>query len=184
MKIYFNSPVVLTFSAISFLLVLLQHFGMSHYTNTFFTVPGNALAFDFYNPIAYFRLVSHSMGHANWDHLIANLTLILLLGPMLEEKYGSQSLLIMMLITALTTGLLNMMLFPTGLLGASGIAFTFILLSSFANMRSGGIPLSFLIVACFFLGKEVLHATQNNQISEFAHLCGGILGAVFGFIKK
>lgn len=183
MKIYFNAPVVLAFSGICFALVLLETFGIP-LIGKFFSVPGNYASFQWSNPLMYFKLFSHSLGHAHWDHLMSNMTFLLLLGPMLEEKYGSKSLLIMILITATATGILNMILFSTGLLGASGIVFAFILLSSFANMKSGGIPLSFVVVTVFFLGKEVINIFENNQVSEFAHLCGGTLGAIFGFNKR
>ena len=58
-----------------------------------------------------------------------------------------------------------------------------ILLSSFANFRSGTIPLTFLMVLVLFLGKEILSALQTNQISEFAHVVGGICGSIFGFSR-
>jgi membrane associated rhomboid family serine protease len=183
MKIYFNAPIILAFSGLCLILVLLDTFHLP-LMSRFFSVPGTYAPFQWNNPVMYFRLFSHSMGHAHWDHLLGNMTFLLLLGPMLEEKYGSRSLLIMMMITAGTTGILNMLLFPTGLLGASGIVFSFILLSSFANMRSGGIPLSFVVVTIFFLGKEVVSIFEHNQVSEFAHLCGGTLGAIFGFTKS
>ena len=43
----------------------------------------------------------------------------------------------MMIITAVITGILNTFFFPTGLLGASGIVFMFILLSSFSGIKEG-----------------------------------------------
>lgn len=45
---------------------------------------------------------------------------MLLLGPMLEEKHGSQTLVEIIAITALATGIANYVLFPTvALCGAS-----------------------------------------------------------------
>ena len=111
---------------------------------------------------------------------MGNLTFILLLGSMIEEKYGSLNLLIMIGITAIITGILNVLFFPTGLLGASGIVFLFIILSSFGNAQKG-IPLTFILVAVLFLGKEIFQALQDNNISEFAHILGGICGSLFGF---
>jgi len=134
------------------------------------------------NPVDYFRLFSHVMGHGGWEHLVGNFTFILLLGPILEEKYGSQNLLFMMFITAIITGILNILLFPSGLLGASGIVFMFILLSSVVNAQKGKIPLTFILVALLFLGKEVISILEADNISQFAHIVGGICGAVFGFI--
>lgn len=48
--------------------------------------------------------------------------LILVVGPLLEEKYGSANILFVILATALVTGIVNFIFFPyTQLLGASGV---------------------------------------------------------------
>ena len=137
---------------------------------------------NYQNPISYFRLASHVVGHGGWEHLVGNFTFILLLGPMLEEKFGSFNLFLMMLITAVVTGLLNVTFFNTGLLGASGIVFMFILLSSLTNFRASHIPLTFILVVALFLGKEILMALETDNISQFAHIIGGICGCVFGYL--
>jgi len=134
--------------------------------------------------MTYIRLFTHIAGHANWLHLFGNFTLILLIGPMLEEKYGSRLMLIMILTTALVTGLLNMALFDTGLMGASGVAFMLIILSSITRIKSGFIPLTFILIVALFLGKEVFDAFEQDSISQFAHIMGGICGSVFGFMRQ
>jgi membrane associated rhomboid family serine protease len=124
------------------------------------------------------------MGHVSFTHFISNFSFILLLGPILEEKYSSFSLLFMMAITALVTGLLNVLVFPSGLLGASGIVFMMILLASFTNINHGDIPLTFLLVLAIYLFSEIAKSFgDKNGISEFAHIAGGICGSLFGFIK-
>ena len=76
---------------------------------------------------------------------------------------------------------LNNLLFNTGLLGASGVVFMLILLSSFTNVKSGNIPLTFILIIFLFMGKEVYTAFSQDNISQFAHILGGICGGVFGF---
>lgn len=144
----------------------------------FFTVSDSV---NWSNPFSIATLVTHSLGHASVEHLLGNLTFILLLGPIIEEKYGSSNTVFMVIFTALVTGLVNVFFFNTGLLGASGIVFMFILLVSFTNVSSGQIPVTFILVATLFVGKEVLNALQENQISETAHIIGGICGSIFGF---
>ena len=51
----------------------------------------------------------------------------------------------MILVTALITGILNIIFFDTGLIGASGIVFIFLLLVCFTNVNSGEIPITFNI---------------------------------------
>jgi rhomboid protease GluP len=101
-----------------------------------------------------------------------------------EEKYKSSWILLMMLITALVTAALHMFLFPQLLLGASGIVFMFIILVSFVNMKKGSIPLTFLIVLVLFISKEIYQSFQQDNISQFAHIIGGICGSVFGFTVR
>ncbi len=134
------------------------------------------------NPVSVLTLFTHVLGHVSWEHLIGNLTFILLIGPIIEEKFGSKMTLLMMLFTAFMTGIFNIIFFHTGLLGASGEVFMMILLVSFTNSKSGEIPITFILIAILFIGKEVIQSLQNDQISQFAHIMGGICGSIFGFI--
>lgn len=190
-RLKYNSPVILTFTLIcAFILLLNDFFGGGiaggGTVMKYFTVYPY---FEFQNPASYFRLFSHAMGHANWAHFTGNFTFILLLGPILEEKYGSKDLLIMMFITALIPGILNVLLLDTSLLGASGIVYMFIILSSVVNVRSGEIPMTFILVVAVFLGKEFLSASAEavnlkaqSNISYFGHIVGGICGSTFAFL--
>lgn len=179
MRLQYNAPVVLTFTLFCTGFMVLKDLFFD--LTPFFSVGGSM---SITNPIDYFRLVSHIIGHGGWEHLIGNMSYILLLGPMLEEKYGSQKLLVMMLITAFITGILNIFMFSSGLLGASGIVFMFILLSSVVNVEKGKIPLTFILVLMLFLGQEILSIFRDDNISQFAHILGGICGAVFGFASN
>ena len=179
-RVHYNAPVILSFALIS-LLVL----GLAHLTNE----RSNWLLFSVYrtpfsDPLMYVRLFGHALGHANLAHYLGNFMLILLLGPMLEEKYGGKWIIIMMLVTALITGVLHVLVSENAKLGASGIVFMLILLSSFANMQRGRVPLTLVLVVAIFIGREVVSAvTQyNSNIAYLTHIVGGLCGAVFGFI--
>ncbi|MFW5883614.1 MAG: rhomboid family intramembrane serine protease [Verrucomicrobiota bacterium] len=136
------------------------------------------------DPYFYSGLLLHPLAHGSWQHFLANFTILLLIGPMLEEKYGSGALALLALATAVLTGLLHAIFFSGGLIGASGLVFMAILLSSFARCRGGTLPLTFLLVVVLYLGHEVLAAMESNNTSEFAHIIGGICGAAFGFFKR
>ncbi|UZR95405.1 rhomboid family intramembrane serine protease [Chondrinema litorale] len=179
MKIDYNAPVVLTFTIISCIVLILNQLLGGLITPLISVGP----TMNFLNLLDYLRLFTHVIGHANWEHLIGNFTFILLLGPILEEKYTSRSLLKMIVFTSLVTGILNVFLFGSGLMGASGIVFMMILLSSFVNLRQGYIPLTFILVVLLFLGKEITNAFRPDNISQFAHILGGICGGIFGFYK-
>ncbi len=178
LRLHYNAPVILTFSLLAVGIHLLN-FAIPDLTVKFFAVPGRIMLS---NPLSYFRLFSHVLGHVSWGHVLGNITYILLLGPILEEKYGSLPLLAMIVFTALFTGILNVALFSTGLLGASGIVFMLIILASIVDVKAGEIPLTFVLVAGIFIGTEVLKALSSDSISQMAHIVGGGAGALFGFL--
>jgi len=175
LRITYNAPVVLTF-ALAAVGVFLLTSAVREASSWFLAYP----TLD--STRAYVGLFSHILGHENWTHLISNFMLILLLGPILEERHGSGPLLIMILLTALITGLANLVFSAGGLHGASGVVFMMILLASMANVRGGEIPLTFIAVAVIYMGGEVVRAFRDDHISQMAHLVGGIAGAAFGFI--
>lgn len=178
MRISYNAPVVLTLTLGCVAIMLVDTLtGGKSFTHTFFTVYP---VFNVDNPLDYLRLFTHALGHSGWGHLVSKFTFILLLGPILEEKYGSKALVTMMFTTALVTGILNVLFFSTGLLGASGLVFMFIILSSITNLQKGEIPLTFILISVLFLGQEVWNAFKDDNVSQFAHIIGGIFGAVFG----
>lgn len=176
-RISYNAPVVLTFALLAVGVFILGEVVSKDIIRDWFVAKPSL-----HRTSDYLGLVTHILGHANWQHLLGNFMLILLLGPLLEERYGSLSLLVMIVVTALVTGVLNLALFNTGLLGASGIVFMMILLASTANIRQGEIPLTFIAVAVIYLGGELVHAFRDDGISQMAHLIGGVVGAVFGFL--
>jgi membrane associated rhomboid family serine protease len=102
---------------------------------------------------------------------------------MLEENYGSSLLLIMMVITALVTGVLNILFFRSALMGASGVVFMMILLSSFTNFTHGEIPLTFILVLILYMGVQLFNSFNSDNISQFAHIVGGLCGSFFGFLR-
>jgi GlpG protein len=99
--------------------------------------------------------------------------LLLLIGPLLEEKYGSLQIAIVNLITAIVTGLSHVFFFQSGLMGASGVVFGFIILTSMTGREKGGIPLTFLVVTAVYLGGEIyqMFAVSDN-ISQITHVMG------------
>ncbi|HZV71235.1 MAG TPA: rhomboid family intramembrane serine protease [Saprospiraceae bacterium] len=179
MKLKFNSPVILGFSLACVAVFILDKLMVGHLMSSF-RLEHVSLS----DPMSVLTLFTHVLGHVSWDHLIGNLTFILLVGPIVEEKYGAKLTLLMILFTAFMTGIFNILFFHTGLLGASGIVFMLILLASFTNSKHGEIPITFILIALLFIGKEVVQSLSKDQISQFAHIMGGICGSVFGFVMR
>ena len=174
-----NSPVILGFTGICLMALILGQITGGVSNTLLFSVYRASLL----NPLTYVRLVGHIFGHAGWEHFSANITMILLVGPLLEEKYGSRNLLFVMLATAVITGAVHMLLFPhTALLGASGVVFAFIILSSFTGVTDKKIPLTFIVISAIYLGGQIYDAVfVRDNISNLTHILGGVVGGVLGF---
>ena len=184
-KITNTAPVILAFSLASLAALILHYLTGGKSTNLLFMSYHSSLA----SPLTYVRFFTHALGHAGWQHFLGNISMILLLGPMLEEKYGSKKILAIMLITAFTAGVANYILFPrVGIMGASGIVFAFIMLTSYTSFREGEIPITVILVALIFIGQEIWSGiTVSDNVSNFSHILGGITGSVIGYrlnVKK
>jgi len=179
LKITMNAPVVLLLVAFSCIATFLSYATNGQMGRFLFMTYHSSLL----SPLTWLRAFTHIFGHAGWSHLIGNMSYILLLGPMLEEKYSSKTLAQVIAITAFGTSLVNYILFPNvGLCGASGVVFAFILLSSFTSFREGEIPITFLLVSVLFIGQQVWEGlTVQDNISNMAHIVGGIIGGAIGY---
>lgn len=178
-KIHYNAPVILTLFLLSLAVLILDALTQGWTTRRLFTVYRSSPL----DPLFYVRLFGHVLGHSGYAHFAGNMVLLLVVGPPMEEKYGSKVLLVGILLTALVSGILQCLIFPgTGLLGASGIVFMLIMLSSLAGMKAGYIPLTLILVAFLYLGQEVYAALfVKDNVAHFMHLVGGACGTAFGF---
>ena len=174
----FNAPVILCLFLVSLLLVIIKSVS-GNIVDSLFACYFTGWA----DPFMYLRLFTHVLVHQNLSHLAGNFLLILVVGPMLEEKYGSSNLIKMMIITAGITGLIHVIFFHNiMLMGASGLVFMAILLASFANIREKRLPLTVLLVGLLYIGNEVIRGVlSTDNISQLSHIIGGVCGAVFGF---
>lgn len=179
MKITFNAPFTLIFTIAAIcVFILFQH---AETPPMPFVLPGE---FMFKEPVWYLSLVGYTLGHANLEHLLGNFSIILMLGPILEEAYGTKKLFLMVSITGISTALFHMLFWDYGLMGASGIVFMFIVLSSLFNIKEKELPLTFILVVVLFLGKEIYNSFSSDTVSQFAHIAGGVTGVIFGYYHK
>lgn len=180
--IRFNAPVILSFAFLSLLALLLGSLTNGSTTSLLFSVYRTPLS----DPLTYVRFFGHVLGHTGYEHYMGNMLLLLLVGPGLEEKYGSGTLVWMIAATALITGLVNFIFFPhTALLGASGVVFMMIVLSSFTAARRGEIPVTLILVVIFYLGGELVDGLfKQDNVSQLSHIVGGLCGLVYGFTVR
>ena len=135
LKVTLNAPVTLCIVGISLIATILGLISGTIGQTLFMTYRS-----PIYYPMTWIRAFTHIFGHADFAHYVGNMSYILLLGPMLEEKYSSQTLAGVVAVTAFATSFVNYIFFPnSALCGASGVVFAFILLSSFTSFKEGEI---------------------------------------------
>ena len=143
---------ILTFFLLSLLVLFLDDWTGGWTTMHLFCVYRSSLK----DPLFYIRLFGHVLGHAGWEHFLNNMLLLLVVGPPMEEKYGSKALL-------------------------GGIVFMLIMLSSLAGF-SGGIPVTMLLVAALYFGQQVYDIILvHDNVANFMHIVGGLCGTAFGY---
>lgn len=179
-RISFNAPLVLGFALACSAVTLIGSLTGENSTARLFATYSAPMT----DPLMYVRLFTHVLGHAGFAHLVGNMAYILLLGPGLEERYGAGKLLTVIAVTAVITGVIHNLLFPhSALLGASGVVFAFILLTSFTEFREGEIPLTFILVALIYLGQQIWDGiTVKDNVSNLTHIIGGLVGAGAGYM--
>jgi GlpG protein len=182
LKITFNSPAILVFALACVAVQVVNVLTHGASNRLLFSTYRSSLL----SPLTWVRCVTHVLGHADWGHLLNNMMLLLILGPMLEEKYGTKNLVFVMLATAIATAVVNMVFFPNvALLGASGVVFAMVLLSSITSTDGHTIPLTFILVAVLYIGQQVYEGLfVADNISQLGHIVGGLVGTVLGFVMN
>ena len=177
-SVQYNAPVVLSFALLSLAALLLGKLTNGWTTAKLFSVYHSSLR----DILTYPRFVLHVLGHSSYSHYINNMMMILVIGPALEEKYGSRNLFWSIFLTSLVSGIVQWLFFPgTALLGASGIVFMMIVMSSLSGMRDGQIPLTLILVVVLYLGGEIVDGVVlKDNVSQLTHVIGGLCGAFLG----
>lgn len=141
---------------------------------------------DAFRPLQYSSLFTHIFAHSSLSHLRGNVSHLLLVGPSVENEFGSKNLAIIMVIVSLVSAFAHILLGSTRShqLGASGVVFACILLNSLVSADNGRIPLAFVLIAVMYLGEELalmFNIFNPDNVSHHAHLFGGIVGGAAGF---
>lgn len=179
-KVYINAPITLMFVIMCLMTIILDSITDGSSTVALFSTYGSS----WLDPMTYIRLVGHVFGHESLSHLVSNSLYLLLLGPILEEKYH-EKIITVILVTALVTGLCHNFLQPnTMLLGSSGVVFAFILMASITG-KENGIPITLILVAILWLGQEIYSGiNSSDNISQITHIIGGLSGCLLGMRFK
>ncbi len=182
-KIKYDSQVVLTYVLLCFgaTFLCLNYDGM---LNTYF----QTYRADLWQPVTYLRFFTYIFGHDSWDMVFENALYLLLLGPMLEDKYGSKTMIVLIVVAAFVTSLLNFIFFPGAVLyGSNGIVLAFIILTAIGGLISGSFPISLVVIAIVFFRQEILqNVIRVSNMANIAPIVGSIaaVAVVFAMIRK
>lgn len=191
LKINLDSPVAIFFTGICLILFILDYFALKGKISSVLTLsPTNAsgeLPFIANNPVSYLRIVFYAFGFKTPVTLITNLLFLMLLGPAIEERYGSVVIGIMMGVSVIFSGVLNACFCTTSLHSFSCIIFMLIFLNSFMSITKKKIPVSFILIVLLYITKEILEKTGENGfgiIQILICIAGGLCGSLLAFLTS
>jgi len=187
LKIVYDAPATLSFVFICIALFILDNLVFKQKISGFLMSPTVSNGHLPFNPTkigTYFRLISYSFGAASSTALIINMIFVLLMGPTMEERYGTVVIAIMMFVSALFAGVLNSCFCRYQLTGCEAIVFMMILLNSFLSLSKKKIPLSFVMIFILFILKDNLERNANGSIGIIINIAGGLCGSLFAFLTS
>ena len=192
-KVAYDAPVTLSFvivCTIIFLLnLLLAKSGKAEGLQSLLASPtnqGGVLPFIPSSPVSYLRLLFYIFGAGgkavSASVMFTNLILIMLLGPAMEERYGSVIIGIMIFVSALFSGVLNACFCETSLVGAVPLVSMMIFLNAFMSFSKKKFPLSFGVVMVLFI---VLQSVSGlGAVKIIICIAGGLCGSLFAFLTS
>jgi membrane associated rhomboid family serine protease len=132
------------------------------------------------------QAVTHMFMHADFAHLFFNMFGLYMFGSWVEEVLGPRRFLILYLVSGFVASVLQMVVSPVPILGASGAVYGII--AGFATMFPNvqmmllfpPIPMKAKYMALVFIGIGLYSGLSGAQdgIAHFAHVGGAIMGFV------
>ncbi len=174
----YNSVVIISYFLICLLVLIIDTISKGKLNNFLTTRRGSLL-----NPMTYIRLVTSGLCHKDWTHFRNNFVMILLVGPLLEEKYGSIPMLEMIIITTIASSLVHLFIYENGAIGASDNVYMMVVLCSIVNISQGKIPVTLILIFLFYVADEIIKQIfkRNDNIAHDSHIVGAICGFIFGY---
>ncbi|MFI3257911.1 MAG: rhomboid family intramembrane serine protease [Spirochaetales bacterium] len=187
-KVFFSpiytAPVISLFSILSLLVFLIDKTIVPELISSIFSAAGNQngeMPFNWQNPLDYLKFFIHIFAHSNWTTLAYNLTVILLLGPAIEQRYGSLLLILMFVIIAFVSAVLNAVFFDTTLLGSDGISFLIIILTVFGKPEVPDRSIISVFILVLYVGLQINYSVQTNSFENISATFGGLCATLLAF---
>jgi membrane associated rhomboid family serine protease len=170
----FESTFTIILILVSFIGITLSTTILPGFNETFFCAHGHKIDLG---------IITHIFGHSSWKHFLNNVVFIAMIGPSVEDKYGTVYLMFMTLITSLITGICTSIV-GCNSYGMSTIVYMYVILNTFQSDK-GGIPFTSIILLLAYVLPEVIKVfSANDLIGHREHVLGAICGLLFGIITK
>ncbi len=186
LKFSYDAPVTLSFVIVCVFFFLLNTFviknGALGKILASPTTQAGALPFIVKQPLSYLRLLLYIFGSGEEVIYLTNLMIILMMGPAMEERYGSVIIGIMIFVSALFAGVLNACFCADSLVGAVPVVCMMIFLNAFMSFSKKTVPITFLAVIVFF-GFFSINSGMS-AIRLIICIAGGLCGSLFAFLTS
>lgn len=184
----YDAPVTLTFAILAVIIFILYTTVLKDKIGTSILISPTSskgtLPFSFKDPLSYFRLIFHILGFTDKSVLISDLIFILLLGPQMEERYGSVVIGVMIFVSALFSGVLNACFCVNPICGASAPVFMLILLYALMFLTKKKISATSLAIIILFVFREVIQGNPNGIVGVVINIAGGLCGSLFALLTS
>jgi hypothetical protein len=173
--VIFNCPITLAFLVVVFIVHLAFQTNFSDLFHHLFSV---SKPFDWANPSSYLSLLLCVFSDdGRWQNISNPLFLIVLIGPIVEERVGPIQLVVAGIATTFITSLLHAILF-SNLYGPTCIAYMLVFMASYVNVKQGHTPLSFILVLVLVILVSADQWTEDLR-TAFPMIIGSLMGWVW-----
>lgn len=148
------------------------------------TVGAGSAPFAFSSPKALLGVLFHIFSYMDFNLLLCDLIFIMLLGPFMEERYGSVIIGIMIFVASLFSGVLNACFCKFPASGSTCVVFMLILLDAMMNISKKKISASSIAVLILFIIRLYLVKNENGIIDVIIVIAGGLCGSLLAFMAS
>lgn len=188
LKFSYDAPVSQTFVILSFVIFLIDLFALKFKLNTTYLISPTSsqgvLPFVFSDPLSWARIFLYIFGGKDQVVLVTNLLLVILIGPTMEERYGSVIIGIMFFVSALFSAVLNTLVCKNGMSGCGSVVFMLLILNAMMFFTKKTISATSITMIVLFVCREFFIKNDNGIAGSLITLAGGLCGSLFAFIAS
>jgi membrane associated rhomboid family serine protease len=134
-------------------------------------------------------LLTHMFVHANFNHLLLNMLVLLFFGMELERRVGKTKFLEIYILSGIVAALAQMMVSGGYLVGASGALYGVMgclamIAPEIRVLLFFAIPMSIRALVVLLVLLDLLFFEAPDNIAHMAHISGLLVGIAFGMMMK